>query len=347
MVKKRILVYTESFLPSIGGLENNTLLLCNTLRDLGYHVTLLTPQVNAAQDQEFKVIESRCILFFFRIILQHDEILVNGGVAFKMVVPCVMLFKNYRIIYQMATLYKNIPINKPKNRFWNMARLAFAKIAVMNIGVSEYSYHELKKTFGSNKSAQLINPADPCFESTSQELKKYEGGIFECLIAGRLIEGKGLNLLSQAIKELKNDGNNIHLHVVGDGTQKKNILKEEMEGYLSYHLPMTKTQLKEKLTQVHLTIIPSTSHIEGSPLIMAESLLSGTPVLVSSQPAMVSAIKHPELVFESLSLGDLKKKIYSLMQTKKYQEINEHCKEISSDFSYHRYVKNLEKIINS
>lgn len=345
MGKKRILIYTESFLPSIGGLENNTLLLCNSMVDLGYDVTLITPQINADKKQKFRVVESRSFFQFLKKVYQHHEIWVNGGVAFKIIIPCIILFRRYRIIYQMATLYNNIPEKMVKNRFWNFIRFILAKNAKTNIAVSEFSYQALKKKITLKKIALLTNPADPIFEDFIQKRGKDDLKLFECLLAGRLIEGKGVHLLINAIKELNLEGHQIHLHVIGDGPEKNYVQQQVDDVYLSYHLPMTKINLKIWLQKVHLTIIPSTTHIEGSPLIMAESLVSGTPVLVSSQPAMAYSIQHPQLVFESSNLIDLKKKILYLMDEHHYQKINAHCHQIAEDFSYHRYIKNLEAIL--
>lgn len=341
MGQKRILVYTENFLPSIGGLENNTLLLCDTLHQLGYHVTLLTPQKNAVQQNDYRVIEASSILSFFKAVRSHDLVIVNGGVSFKIIIPCLLSFKSYFIIYQMASLWKNLHYGRVSIKFGNYLRYKLAKMAQLNVGVSHYSYDELKKTFGIRKSALLVNPADPIFKS---QISKPAFKPFVCLMAGRLIEGKGVLLILQAILELNEAGYLIELHFIGDGPA-KSIIASKPHPNIHLHDAMFKLELAVWIKKAHLTIIPSTTHIEGSPLIMAESLTLGAPVLVSSQPAMSAAIQHGSLIFESGNVSSLKNQIIGLMDEAHYQEILKHCHKIADDFSYHRYVERLQKMM--
>lgn len=343
MGQKRILIYTESFLPSIGGLENNTMLLCDTLHELGYPITLLSPQKNATPQKNFRVVESKSLFTFLKAVYAHDLVLVNGGVSFKIILPCLVCFKSYVIIYQMASLWKNIHRGRLFIKFGNCLRYNLAKMAQSNIGVSHYSYEELKKTFGIQKSALLVNPADPLFE-TQRSRQKSSFKPFLCLMAGRLIEGKGIHLLLQAVNELNEAGYLIHLHFIGDGPD-KGLISSKPSPNIFYHEAMHKLELVDWIKKAHLTIIPSTSHIEGSPLIMAESLSLGTPVLVSSQPAMAHSIQHDSLIFKSGDVSSLKSQIIGLMDEAHYQEILDHCYKIANDFSYHRYMERLQAII--
>ena len=343
MGQKNILVYTESFLPSIGGLENNTLLLCDKLFDLGYHVTLLTPQKNALQQSHYKVVESTSFFTFLKAVGSHDLVVVNGGVSFKIIVPCLLCCKSYIIIYQMASLCKNVHHGRFSIKFGNYFRHILAKMAKLNIGVSHYSYNELIKAFNTQKSALLVNPADPIFKSQKQ-IKKTLSQPFICLMAGRIIAGKGVHLLIQAVIELNEEGYSIRLHLIGEGPEKAIVaLKPHPNIFL--HEAMGKQALAEWIKKAHLVVIPSTTHIEGSPLIMAESLILGTPVLVSSQPAMAHSVQHPSLIFESGNISFLKAQIVQLMDEANYQEVLNHCYQIADDFSYHHYVERLQRII--
>ena len=343
MGQKRILVYTESFLPSIGGLENNTLLLCDTLHQLGYPVTLITPQKNAVQQKDYKVIESSTFFSFFKAVISHDLVIVNGGVSFKIIIPCLLCFKSYYIIYQMASLWKNLHNGRVTIKFGNYLRYKLAKMAQLNIGVSHYSYNELIKVFNTKKSALLVNPADPLFKSQTPSFKS-PFIPFICLMAGRIIAGKGVHLLVQAVTELNEEGYSIYLHLIGDGPEKA-IIASKPHPNIFLHKAMGKQELAIWIKKAYLTIIPSTTHIEGSPLIMAESLILGTPVLVSSQPAMAHSVQHASLIFESGNISFLKAQIVKLMDEAHYQEVLNHCYQIADDFSYPRYVERLQHII--
>jgi glycosyltransferase involved in cell wall biosynthesis len=345
MGKKRILIYTENYLPSIGGLENNTLLLCDTLILLGCYVTLITPQKNALKGNNFKVIESRSLYFFYSQIRKHDLVLINGGVSFKIIIPTLLALKPFMVIYQMATLFNDIRNNHLKTKILNTCRWALAYLAKTNIGVSQYSFLELQSIFGEKKAKLLVNPADPTFFMLSNQPFMPKKA-FQCLFAGRLIEGKGVKLIVDAVCEINKDQEIIHLHFIGDGPEKQFVINQNAKHFVYYHAPVSKETLKDWLSQVQLTVIPSTSHIEGSPLIMAESLMMGVPVLVSSQPAMVASIKHKDLIFESGDVKDLIKKLNILVDENNYKPLKDFCSEISDHYSYTNYKRKLKAIVD-
>lgn len=345
MGKKRILVYAENYLPSIGGLENNTDLLCSSLSKLGYNTTLLTPQIDAKSTSSFLVIESRSVKLFYQQVKQHDFILVNGGVSFKMIIPCLMAFKPYVIIYQMATLYKDTRNNSLKTKILNILRKYLAFFAKVNVGVSIYSFEALKDIFGTRKARLLINPADPIFIPKNQHLNKNRD-VFQCMIAGRLIEGKGIKLLIESVKHINQKQIRLHLHVIGDGPEKEYVEENTLSGFIFYHAPVSKEEMRTWLSKIHLTIIPSTSHIEGSPLLLAESLAMHVPVLVSSQPAMMASVQNEHLIFRSGDLANLKSQLIYLLNNKHYQAAQKHCKVLSENYNYPNYLNHLKLILD-
>ncbi|HTN20036.1 MAG TPA: glycosyltransferase family 4 protein [Pelobium sp.] len=342
---KKILIYTENYLPSIGGLENNTELLCESLVLLGFATTLITPQKDALKHKKFRVIESSSLTEFLSEIKKHDLLIVNGGVSFKIIIPALIAQKPYIIIYQMATLFRDIRSKGLRTSLLNNARKVLASFAKKNIGVSEYSFLELQQIFGKDKSDILINPADPKFlkGATNQNTANLP---FQCLFAGRLIEGKGIKLLITAIRKMNKNKKSIHLHVIGDGPEKQYVTDHSNAGYIFYHPPVSKEELKHWLNSVHLTVIPSTHHIEGSPLIMAESLVMGVPVLVSSQPALVESIKHKALIFESGNLDDLVAKLNTLTSPDIYQIVQKHIEAEVYKYNYSNYFKQLKYLID-
>jgi glycosyltransferase involved in cell wall biosynthesis len=343
MDQKRILVFTENYLPSVGGLENNTLLLCKTLTKLGHVVTLITPQKQALKSSEFAVVESKKSAHYFQYVKANDLVIVNGGIAFKIVIPCLIIKKTYYIIYQMASLFKQIHSDSLKVKLTNWIRKCLARKAKLNIAVSKYSYQELQHYFGKNKSQLLINPSNPIFENRiSNELNKVN---FNCLFAGRLIEGKGIRLLIEAIEILRAENLPFNLHVIGEGPEEFYIKSKLHLGYIYIYPPTNPEGLRERYKIADLTVIPSTTHLEGSPLVMAESISMGIPVLVSSQPAMIASINHQKLIFKSNDVVDLSNKLKELIDNKVYKEVIKQTLNLARDYSYENYVIQLEKII--
>ncbi|MBD3750378.1 MAG: glycosyltransferase family 4 protein [Sphingobacteriales bacterium] len=344
MDQKRILVYTESFLPSLGGLENNTLLLCKSLSQLGYPVTLLTPQLHAQAFEDFKVVESRSLAAYFKLVRTHDLVIVNGGVSFKSVIPSVLLGKPFWIIYQMASLYKNVDRPSRIEKLKDQCRRFLAGFAQKNIGVSRYSYERLREIFGNKKTDLLINPAAAQF--VKQSSPKVYSTPFICLFSGRLIAGKGIHLLVEGIKELFDEGDAIQLRIAGKGPEWEVLQKNPHPSFLLLG-SKSAAELVKEYQAAHLTVIPSGSHIEGSPLTLAESLLCGTPVLVSNQAAMTHGVQHPQLVFKSNHREDLKEKLKWIMQAEHYQELLVHSANIAKQYSYSHYFDTLAALSKS
>ena len=98
-------------MPSIGGLENNTALLCESLADLKHSVTLITPQEEALKNQKFEVVGYGSFWSIYSKVKSSDLVIINGGVSFKAVIPSILALKPFFIIYQMATLFKDIRKN--------------------------------------------------------------------------------------------------------------------------------------------------------------------------------------------------------------------------------------------
>jgi glycosyltransferase involved in cell wall biosynthesis len=343
-LKKKVVVYTENYLPSIGGLENNTALLCESLASLGFIVTLLTPQKNALKHHQFNVIVSKSLKHLFTEVRKNDLVVVNGGVSFKIIIPALMARRSFIIIYQMATLFRDIRNNNLKTRILNRTRRLLASFAKKNIGVSEYSFLELQTIFGKKNTGLLINPADPIFFSKKRLINDFHIP-FNCLFAGRLIEGKGIKLLINAVRHINKEKEIIHLHIVGDGPEKMYVMEQKAD-YILYHPPVLKEGLKSLLNRMHLTVIPSTNHIEGSPLIMAESLVMGVPALVSSQPAMTKSIGNKNLIFDSGNIKDLVNRLTFLLEKNNYQSVKNHCDIIAGNYTYSNYSKSLNVLID-
>lgn len=341
---KKIAVYTESYLPAIGGLENNTALLCESLVNLGFRVSLLTPQKNAKDSKLYRVVESCSLKIYFKEFKQHDLLIVNGGVAFKAIMPALCAGIPYLIIYQMATLYRDIRDASLKTKSLNFLRKTLATYALKNVAVSLHSYEELTAAFGYKKSGLLINPADRIFIPSGDEQSKPHNPL-RCMFAGRLIDGKGVGLLIEAVKKLNKDKVMVQLCFVGDGPERARVVDESVLSFIQYHPPVDKMGFKGLLAQTDLVVIPSTHHIEGSPLVMAEALVMGLPVLVSMQPAMATSIGYADLIFKSGNLEDLKNKLLALCNPVIYQRASVHCGSISKQYSYNSYISGLKTFV--
>ena len=348
-----ILIYVESYLPNLGGLERNTRMLCRLLAKKA-DVTLVTPVLNKIEtedDEPFKIVRSISLIIYAKLIRNCDLLIVNGGTALKPLTCALLWNKPFWVIYQMASLFLPVGHQLFKKKLSFKLRKYAASKARLNIAVSEYSKFELQRLLPSNRCEVLINPFDEDLEQYIEPLiiNKDNSKPFRLLFAGRLTEGKGVFLLVQAVQELLNTNPDLfELHIAGSGDaeQKLHQLITADKRFV-YHGRVDQQALIQLYQLCHLTIIPSHTHIEGSPLTMAESIYCGTPVLVSDQPAMISSMGNAGFSFKSGSKEALKTALINYACDAEFRlSLMNHSKEQRKRFSVADYERKLNVLIN-
>lgn len=344
--KGKILVYTKSFLPALGGLERNSHTLSQTLSNSGFDVTLLTETPGEIDiNGPYRIVRTRSRIKFISEVSRVDKVIVNGGVALNIILPAILLFKRYYLIYQTANGYLRSNNTKAvKNRI----RRYFAKKAIVNISVSEYGL-ELLSTLPT-KSALLLNPIDEILEKVKAEIHPLQRNINQLLFSGRVIEGKGVFLLANALSILKEKYHlNVTLHIAGIGNdlEKLKVLAADRMLPIIFHDYVDRKELIQLYLTSTLLIVPSSTHVEGNPLVIAEALSCGLPVVVSDQPAMVHTIGNAGLVFRSDDVLDLADKIRDGLNLQRNHNLMRASKEMAKKFSMDQYRNSLLEIIST
>lgn len=350
----KIVVYTESYLPNMGGLERNTRMLCRTLAETN-QVILLTPVLkNLVEDdqEEFITIRSKSQLVYAKYILNCDLLVVNGGVALKPLIWALIGRINYWLIYQMATLYFPSNMESLKGKMNWAIRNHLAKKAWINIAVSEYSKLQLHKLITTTRVEALINPFDKDLEVhiNSNIISKSSSNPYKLLFAGRITEGKGILLLIEVLKEIESVHPGLfQLDIAGEGDKLYALLDSiHSNEIFLYHGRVDQKQLIQLYQSSHLTIIPSTTHIEGSPLTMAESIYCKTPVLISDQPAMINSMGNAGYSFSSGNKQSLKEALLKYADSSDFRNsLSKNAIERAETFSASFYSNQLNKLINS
>ena len=113
------------------------------------------------------------------------------------------------------------------------------------------------------------------------------------LFLGRLdIRHKGLDILIQAWAQLPPELCGMPLHIVGGGAESQIRALVQKSGAHNVHLigRLNHTDALSTLNRAAFLCMPS--RIEGSPLVIAEALALGKPVIVSSIPALKALVPH-------------------------------------------------------
>lgn len=344
MEPMKILVYTRNFLPDMGGLERNTLTLATALTEMGHDVTVLTETMG--EDERafpFRTVRSRSRQAFFSEIKRADFVFVNGGLAMKICAICLFLGKKYVPIYQMSSLY----LRDRMSFFSKKTRRFMAGRARMSVTVSHHAKGLLGQMLPGHTVAALPNPID----GELVRIAEKKAGLavektYDLLFVGRLIDGKGIFDLIDAVANLR-PRLDLKVAFAGDGEHKTALWAHAKERQLDvlYLGRLDREQLIEAYLNSKALVVPSSTHTEGNPLVIAEALSLGVPVIASDQAAMVEAVGGAGYVFKRGSIGDLSEKIEMLFEKNHLAEKSGNTAERKNEFSGAQYEARLVDIL--
>ena len=100
---------------------------------------------------------------------------------------------------------------------------------------------------------------------------------------GYLVEHKGVHILLEAMKSLRNQGYDLHLGIVGDGAYRKDLesiaQRLSISDYVTFHGEQTPAEIATLLNQHDFLVHPS--FIESFGIVVVEALASGLPVVAT------------------------------------------------------------------
>lgn len=111
---------------------------------------------------------------------------------------------------------------------------------------------------------------------------------------GRLCEQKGQLLLLDAVRQLRDRGEDLHLVLAGDGE-----MRDELEHFISRHNLqslvsitgwISSERVKQELQAARVMVLPSFA--EGLPVVIMEAMALGRPVLTTSIAGIPELVRH-------------------------------------------------------
>lgn len=115
---------------------------------------------------------------------------------------------------------------------------------------------------------------------------------YNIISIGRLEKQKGYDRLIDVAKILLKENKNFHIYVLGNGTQKKELLNSAEEKKLTNYISFlgTKENVYEYLNSADLFV--STSYSEGLGMVITEAFLCHVPVVVPKVTGIVDVAKE-------------------------------------------------------
>ncbi len=146
-------------------------------------------------------------------------------------------------------------------------------------------------------------------------------GIIKLVFLSRVMRLKGIFELIEAIKNINEDKPKLLLDIYGDKDLNNRDLKlfdASINETIVYKGSIDNEKVIETLANYDLLVFPTNAVYEGTPGVIAESLIAGTPVLSSDFPQAKYLLKEgfDSLLFRMFDSNDLKEKLNFCLNNK-------------------------------
>jgi glycogen(starch) synthase len=308
----KVLFFSPSFYPQIGGLETVSMLIAKTLAKKKIDVVVITYAAldnHMELDEGFKILRNPSSIVLFKEHIKAD-IFFHHNVSLKGVWPLLLYPKKWVILHHLT--YFNIrdklaPLEWLKR---NLSRFG------NNVSVSCYVNHTLPK-----RGNVIYNPYDDEVFYLRPEIKRDKSFLF----VGRLVSDKGCALLIEAFYQNKEKGFTEKLSIVGDGPElaflKEKVKKFGLEESITFMGTKQGNELAEIYNQHHTLVIPSIWK-EPFGLIALEGLACGCQIICSDGDGLQEASLGFGAFFKKKNINSLANSIIN--ETMKDQKIDFH-----------------------
>ena len=330
----------------MGGLERNTQSLCIALQKNGHSPHIFTETVK--EDQRaypFPVTRSHSLKHLFSLLSGADLLIVNGNVSLRSIplsifcgIPYIIIYVNYKGFLREG--------NGWKTKIENAIRKKIAKGSAANIFLSEYA----KKIADvpESRAHVVFNPVDREMEPLYEDIQQSKPNAQQPLLfAGRLIAGKGIFVLLDAIEMIEQE-HRPPLIFAGEGRDQGKLERRvrDIDGDIKLAGRLNSEQLVKAYHRARALVVPSTTHKEGNPLVIAEAIYAGTPVIASDQPPMIESVGEAGRIVEQGNAEALASAIRLMYEDESaYQEVLQHTNDRKAKFSFAHYKQQIGAIV--
>ncbi len=340
----KILLYTHTFFPNIGGCEDLAHVLAKGWAECGEQVTVVTPTTSQFEREiNYAVVRQPNMQQLINLVRTHDIIHANGT-TMRLFPLALLLGKPFTWShhgYQMQCIdgagwVQGSPAPlKPWQSFLHHLKIfgfgealpGGSKLALRNLvalfvtaNIATSKHVAMRQPLP--RQQVIFNPIDPVFFATAglaECEKNLANAQFTFTFIGRLIGEKGLADLLRALHFVREEeekifaGKTSTLRVIGDGPEKLSLQKLaktlQLQDCLSWEL-YPSDQLHKQLLSAGICVIPSVWEEPGA-LIVLELLAMGKPLIVSergwlSECAGEACLTFPNGNWQSLGQAMLK-----------------------------------------
>jgi glycogen synthase len=298
----RILIYSPSFYPNVGGLETIIANLATEFSNRGHSVKLisLTPNTDA-EKFNFEVIRqpnSGCLLKLMR----WCDVYFQGCISLKGIFPLLAVPKPF--IASHHTWYRRSNGNKS----WQDYLKKMVSLFATNVSVS----HAIAEQF-TKKSLVIPNSYRADNFYLLPEVKRDR----ELVFLGRLVSDKGVDLLLQALANLKEQNLTPKLTIIGQGPEENKLRQQAKDLNLDDRVDFVGVKIGRDLTELlnahQIMVVPSRWN-EPFGIVALEGIACGCVVVGSSGGGLKDAIGECGVTFPNGDAAALTQVLANLLQ---------------------------------
>jgi len=175
---------------------------------------------------------------------------------------------------------------------------------------------------------------------------------FEFCFAGRLEDAKGVGRIIKAFMDIEDATPIKTVHLIGDGVEREHFeqLANDSSINFIFHGFKSRYEVFEIYKKSHFFLLPSSAS-EGFPKVIAEAMNFGCIPIVSNVSSIGQYVKTSQngFVLTPNTASALQKALDAIlkMDAKELGNLNEHHQEVSSLFTFERYIERIKnEIVN-
>ena len=168
----------------------------------------------------------------------------------------------------------------------------------------------------------------------------------------RVMAVKGVFDILKVIKCLNNEGNDVYLDIYGQkkfNDEENNAFDSYLDGkFISYKGTIQNSEVVDVISRYDLFVFPTRYHGEGTPGVIAEALIAGTPILTSDflQARFLLKDGVDSIFYKMFDKEDLKNKLIKIINNKDLlNTIREGAIEAGKKFTYEYERTNFLKYV--
>jgi glycosyltransferase involved in cell wall biosynthesis len=337
----RILIYSPLFYPSVGGLETIIANLADEFTTQGHEIKLVSQTLAKDSKQfSFEVIRNPSEKQLLELT-QWCEVYFQGCVSLKGLWPLVFVHRPLVITHQ--TWYRRNDGSESWQDYLKKLVTRFAS----NISISQAIAEELpiKSTIIPNSYRENIFYEIPEIERNR-----------ELVFLGRLVSDKGVNLLLDALAQLKLQGIIPRLTIIGSGPEEANLRQQVnelnlLDGQITFAGVKTGQELNELLNAHQIMVVPSLWD-EPFGIVALEGIACGCVVVGSEGGGLKEAIGPCGVTFPNGNVEYLTDVLFELLSKPEKLEqyrhpAKEHLAKHQSVAIAKAYLTVIKKAVNN